>query len=212
MENCDKCRLKREEGGNSYIFLYNNNFFLSFDISLGNVHYSRNFTCWIQQFKCLITFILQMRKLRHKEFKSLAQGRMSSQGKGWDSNPGSQAVEATLWRHQTGKLVNLCLKLVKQPAGKACYLEMWREVQEEIVKSWVWLLLGNRVGSKDKVRECFLLVLFNLYRCRDTPMRWGQELARKKQEGTFCVDGVALFPDWGLRYSVLLSELSQGYL
>lgn len=72
--------------------------------------------------------------------------------------------------------------------------------------------MGNRVErEKDKAREC-LLVLFNLYRYRDIPMRWGQELARKKQEGTFGIDGDALFPDWGLRYCMHLSELSQGYL
>lgn len=36
---------------------------------------------------------------------------------------------------QTRKEVNTCLKLIKKKKkGKACYLEMWRTVPEEIVK------------------------------------------------------------------------------
>lgn len=43
-------------------------------------------------------------------------------------------------------------------------------------------------------------------------MRWGQELAGKKHQGAVHIDSVALYPDWGMGYSMFLSELSKGYL
>lgn len=75
-----------------------------------------------------ITLILQKGKLRHKKVKSFAQSH---------GQPASQAAEAIYEEirpaDQKGGQHLPKINFLKK--GKACYLEMWRTVPEEIVKS-----------------------------------------------------------------------------